>query len=852
MDLEELKIKYNNIPLELKQMKRWVCYKVEGTNDGKTTKRPYNALNGSMAKSNDELTWTKFNLALTGCIKYNCDGIGFMLGAGIFGIDLDNHADANGVVPMSDDEFKEFSKEFIETLDSYTEYSQSGKGIHIICKGKLPEGARRKGSVEMYDNGRFFAFTGNVINNATINDRESQVIPLWEKYLNVKTEKQNLKDKISFAINNSNLKKVELNLSDDELIEKAYNSKNGDIFYRYFHDGDISLNGNDNSAADLAFCNMLAFWCNGDMAQMDRIFRNSGLYREKWDEFRGQYTYGQITLKKAFDNFTEGYSAYEYDGPKVTIKNKTKFETAQNAAAKFEKTSSDETNVSLNEETLMNIDENGEPIFRIKKLFGKKYEYTDTGNAERFYDYFGDLFKYNVTDKIFMFWTGKTWIKDTKQIIRKYANKFIELLQNEASSLASQVEKYLSEGLKDKAVMLSKVHDACVKNAARVANKSGKDAMLSEFQALYDIPIGSHEFDKDDFLLNTDSGIVNLKTGEISNFNKSKMLSKNTNVKVSYDEPTVWLKFLNSTFKTGDEKETQNIIDALQTCLGYSLSGSTAEQVMFLLYGDGSNGKSTLTELVAYAMGDYGDNIASNVLLQQKVSNNSTTYSIAKLQNKRFVETGETDDGGKLAESQVKILTGGDTISAQFKYGNEFSFKPKFKIWMSTNNKPIIRGNDFGIWRRIFLFPFVNTFTAEQKDKTLPEKLRKEAPQILGWMIQGFKKYYERGDLIKPKTLLEAIEEYKEQMDIITQFINKECELVPNCKIDCKELYSHYKSWALDNTEFTMKESKFMDELKKKGITIEKTNNKKSVYVGIKKVGSVSLENYEFKAKQNR
>ena len=97
MDLESLKKKYNNIPLELKQMKRWVCYKVEGTNDGKTTKRPYNALNGAMAKSNDELTWTRFNLALQGCVKYNCDGIGFMLGAGIFGIDLDNHPDKDGV-----------------------------------------------------------------------------------------------------------------------------------------------------------------------------------------------------------------------------------------------------------------------------------------------------------------------------------------------------------------------------------------------------------------------------------------------------------------------------------------------------------------------------------------------------------------------------------------------------------------------------------------------------------------------------------------------------------------------------------------------------------------------------------
>lgn len=853
MDLEQLQLQYNNIPLELKQMKRWVCYKVEGTNDGKTTKRPYNALNGSMAKSNDELTWTKFNLALQGCVKYKCDGIGFMLGAGIFGIDLDNHPDKDGNIPMTEEEFKEFSKEFIDTLDSYTEYSQSGKGVHIICKGVLPKGARKKGSVEMYDNGRFFAFTGNVIHNTTINDREKQVVPLWEKYLNAKSESTFVKEKVSSYIEkNKNRKKVELNLTDDDLIETAINSKNGDIFFKYYHDGDITLNGSDNSAADLAFCNLLAFWCNGDIEQMDRIFRNSALYREKWDELRGQKTYGEITLQKAFENFTEGYTKFEIEEAKpiYTIRNKNKINGVETEEFDNE-TPTVETNeekpiLAKTNETKMNIDENGEPIFRIKKLFGKKYEYTDTGNAERFYDYFGDLFKYNVTDKIFMFWTGKTWIKDYKQIIRKYANKFIELLQLEANTILSNIEKYLADGMKDKASSLNKIYDACVRNVTRVSNKAGKDAMLSEFQALYDIPINSYEFDKDDFTLNTASGIVNLKTGEITPFNKYAMLSKNTDIEVSYEEPKEWLKFLHSTFKCDSAAETQNIIDSLQTCLGYSLSGSTAEQVMFLLYGSGSNGKSTLTEIVAHVMGDYGDNIASSVLLQQKVGNNSSTYSIAKLQNKRFVETGETDDGGKLAESQVKILTGGDTISAQFKYGNEFSYKPKFKIWMSTNNKPIIRGNDFGIWRRIFLFPFINTFTAEQKDKNLPEKLRKEAPQILGWMIQGFKKYYERGDLIKPKTLLEAIQEYKEQMDIIAQFISKECELGPNCRMDCKELYKHYKNWAQDNTEFTIKESKFTEELKNKGITVEKTSSKKTYYCGIKVIGSITIKsNYE-------
>ena len=835
MDIEQLKQQYNNIPLELKQMKRWVCYKVEGTNDGKTTKRPYNALNGAMAKVNDELTWSKFNIALNGCVKYNCDGIGFILGAGIFGIDLDNHPDLEGNYPMTEEDFKVLTDEFVTTLNSYSEYSQSGKGVHIICKGSLPEGARRKGSVEMYDNGRFFAFTGNVINNTLINERSVEVVPLWEKYINVEKPKFEAKESSYYKPSTVNRGYYEeLDLSDEEIIDIALNSNSGDTFYKYYHDGDISMNNNDNSSADMSFCNMLAFWCNKDKAQMDRIFRNSALYREKWDELRGKQTYGEITLTAACNNVQEGYvKRQKVDIETFHVRDKINYNKQEGKKDVLIKPSYDGSE--------MNIDEEGEPIFHIKKIFGE-YSYTDTGNAMRFYEYFGSVFKYNVTDKVIMFWTGQTWIRDSKDIIRKYANKFIEILKQEAEAIEEEIDKAQKDGKKDEAKMLMRKYSDCLGNVQRVANKAGKDAMLTEFKALYDIPINSYEFDRDDYLLNTKSGVVDLRNGKVVPYNKDLLLSKNTNIEVSYEEPTIWLNFLHSVFKVaGDEEETQNIINSLQTCLGYSLTGSTKEQVMFLLYGNGSNGKSTLTEIIAHILGDYGDNIASSILLQQKAANNSAIYSIAKLQGKRFVETGETDDGGKLAESQVKILTGGDTISAQFKFGNEFSFRPKFKIWMSTNNKPTIRGTDLGIWRRIFMFPFENTFTEKEKDKNLLDKLKAESDRILGWCIKGYQLYQENGDLLRPEKLRAAVQEYKEQMDVLTQFINRECELNPGARIECKELYEAYKNWALNNVEFCMKESKFMLELQAKGITTKVSSNKIKYYVGIGIIGRTTI-----------
>lgn len=832
MTIEEITLKYKNVPEELKVMKRWVCFKVEGMEKGKTTKRPYNAKTGKLAKVSDELTWSNFDTAMLGCVKYGCDGIGFILGAGIFGIDLDNHPDQNGVFPMSDEEFKELGDEFINTLDSYAEHSQSGKGIHIICAGKLPVGARRKGCVEMYDSGRFFAFTGDIIHKTPINNREQEIIPLWEKYLN----------KESFSCDNTTThtfrKKVEYNevvqLTDQEVIDVALASKNGNVFWKYYHDGDISMNNNDASSADMSFCNILAFYCNGNISQMDRIFRSSALMRDKWDEMRGQDTYGNITLQNAASKIINGYTK--------TISTKEV----------IDKSYLNHNNHIVNVETgevidpfapEMNMDENGEPIFRIKKNFNK-YPYTDTGNAIRFYDYFGELFKYNKTDKVFMFWTGKTWIKDLgASMIRKYANKFIDILKTEYKSFDEEIENATREGRKEDAKRIIAMQEACLKNATRVANKAGKDAMLYEFQSLYDVPVESWQFDQDDYLLNTDSGIVDLKKGDILPFDKSKMLSKNTNIKVSFETPHTWIKFLNSVFYNGNKNETQEIVDSLQTCLGYSLTGSSREQIMFLLYGSGSNGKSTLTETISNIMGTYGDNIQSSILMQQKNANNSAMYSIAKLQNIRFVETGETDDGGKLAEAQLKILTGGDTISAQFKYGNEFSFKPKFKIWMSTNNKPIIRGTDLGIWRRLFIFPFVNSFTGENKDKNLPDKLKKEKEAILGWCIRGYQKYLELGEnLIIPRALEHVKSEYKQQMDIIAQFIDKECVLIETARTECRFLYQYYKEWALDNTEFTMKESKFSDELKNKGIRTEKDEGK-NFYVGIRVI-SRGYSNY--------
>lgn len=812
MDFNELKRKYASLPQEMQLMRHWVCYRTE-IRDGKDTKVPVNAITGDYAKSNDPSTWTTFSTACRGVEKYGLEGIGFMFGAGIFGIDLDNHPDqVTGEYAMSEEEFKKFSEEFISQLNSYTEWSRSKKGIHIICKGKLPEGRRRNGCVEMYEKGRFFACTGYTINPMPVMDRTNEIIPLWKKYVDdserrKEIEARRMASPLGISLGTGS------GLTDAEVFDKASHSANGRAFVDLYN-GKMSSYDNDHSKADMAFCSMLAFWCNGDKQQMDRIFRSSALMREKWDSFRGSETYGEITLNSSLATMTDGYKKQSDNGIIMpTIVKNTTFASKEKKEEKDEKEAGF---AEISEESFMNIDKDGEPIFRLKNVY-KSYPYTDTGNAERFYDQFGDLFKYNVDAKTWMFWTGKTWIFDNKCIIRKYANKLLDLMKDDVERLKENLKRMTDDDSDERMKALKKTISKAEANIDKVANKNGKDNMLAELQSIHDIPASQGEFDSDIYLLNANNGTIDLKTGNILPFDKTRKLSKNTNVNVSYEEPKVWLKFISDIFKRGnDEKaaaETKEIIDCIQMALGLSLTGDTREQTMFLLYGSGSNGKSTLMELLAYILGDYCQTIDSEMLMSKASQNTSVQFSLAELPGCRLLITKETNEGDKLAEGTIKALTGSDQINAQKKYGRPFQFLPQFKLWMMTNNLPVIRGTDKGIWRRIFLVPFERSFEESEKDLDMPNKLRAEADRILGWCVQGYKHYLEQGGKLKrPQCLQMALQAYKGDMDVVSRFIDRFCRTDKDNDYLCIErqtLYNSFSAYARSNNEFPLREPKF-------------------------------------------
>lgn len=826
MTIEELEKKYEKIPLEIKKTRRWVGYKVE-VRDGKQTKVPYNAILGSYAKSNDPSTWTTFGVAISGCTKYGFAGIGFMLGKDTetdnhyLGIDLDNH---------DEPDFQEIANDFIETLNSYTEYSHSGKGIHIICKGTKPVGRCRKSNIEMYDNGRFFTMSGNVIKNLPIAERNQEIQDLWERYIEVEEQiieaNNSLEGGITFGKNyrSSTVEITPTNMSDYELMDKIRSSRYGTEFNDLYN-GDTSAYGGDHSRADLALCRILAFWTGCDRMQMDRIFRSSGLMREKWDQKRNETnrrgiilstgTYGSQVIELAIANQQDVYKP---------AKERSVF--VENTGAPIESTTE-----------LVEFDERMDPIVPIKSIF-KSYPLNDTGNAERFYDYFGEYFKFNKDNNTFMFWNGKTWTKDIKGFIRKYANKLIDVLKDEVANTDKKIEEAQKKGEDGllEVKELEAIRKAQLENVKRVSNKAGKDAMLSELHELHDLPVVNSEFDAQDYLLNTDSGVVDLHTGEIKPFDRNLKLSKNTNCKVDFTEPKVWLKFLHDIFKRPNEQETEELIETIQMALGESLTGRTNKEHLYILYGSGSNGKSTFVKVVNDVFGDYGTSINSDLLVQNNNSSQSNEFSLSALLGARMISTSETAEGKRLDEVIIKKMLGGEKINAQFKYGQPFSFMPTFSPWMSTNNKPIIRATDFGTWRRIFFVPFLNTFTEQTKDVEMPKKLATENAQILGWMIQGAVRLYTefQDKLPKPKCLEEALSDYKKELDVIVAFLNDRCIPFPDMQIDAATLYQEYKEWAKNNSEYLFSESRFKQEVPKKGYKLVKDLNKGWVYVGLK------------------
>lgn len=754
---------YESIPTELKQLKQWGTFELKFIQErNKNTKIPHNSIDDTLAKTNDSSTWTDFNTAIEALKKFNRDGLAFFFDDGYVGLDIDNIPDDIAAYTSGQSD-NEVSKAVIWT-DSYTEISQSGKGVHIIFKGKLPEGRRRTANVEMYDSGRFFALTGDMIHT---NDE----LPIIDGERMEKMYEFYFQDKAKQMINSI---KPQLNdLSISEIIRRALDSKQGEVFESFLNGG-WENKYPSHSEADLAFANMLAFWTGRDFQKMDAIFRSSSLQRQKYDEKHGKTTYGVGLLNKAINETNEVFK------PVKPLVNKY----------------------------ILNF--NDKETKKTKVYPNRSWD--DTGNADRLMDRYGDMIKYSFTDQKWYIYNGTFWQSDDRGLIRELADSVVEDMKNEEIHYPENFDSEERE-------KLDKKWQAFV---SKSRNHSSKDNMIKE--AEHRVPVSHGEFDIDPMLLNTQSGYVNLSSGLMDEHDAKKMFSQQANIDYSdkMDCPT-WIDFLNQTF--GND---QSMIDYIQKAIGYSATGSTAEQVMFILYGSGRNGKSVFMNTLAYILGSYAKTMSANSIMVRQ--NGGASSDIARLEGSRLVISSEVNEGMRLDESLVKSLTGGDKITARFLYGNDFEFTPQFKIWLATNHVPTIRGTDDGIWRRLMLIPFEYQVSEEQVDKNLNSKLISESMGILNWIIDGAIKWQKEG-LNPPDKVKIASQEYRDEMDVITMFVRDNCTVGEGLKAKGSELYMQYKKWATENNQYAMSNNKFGKEMEQK---FEKKKSGTMWYLGLR------------------
>ena len=815
---------YDKLPDEIKQEKRFVLW----TNQKKPIipKSVESKDGGIGASSVDSSTWDTYENAikyLSIAQKQNDNdiiGIGFVLGDGFCAVDIDHYKEKSGGIYVV--------KEFQDKLKTYLELSKSNDGYHFLfkCNDMSFLHKNKKNGIEIYCDKRYIALTGNKEDNSmpfNSNVNKEDIEFLYNKYINDGDNNIDLLNN-NITTNTNFTDTYKSTFSEEEIIKKILASKSKDKFLKYFN-GVISENDN-HSSLDSSLCLMLAFWCNKDKKMMDSIFRKSALYREKWDEKRGNKTYGEITLDDAIvkqtDTIANNYS------PILKV-----------------------LNMDI-------VDENGNPKL---KLDLPDYAPTDRGDSELFVASCLNDVRYVKENKNIIFYNKDKNIwefdnTDNNKLKTLYTSNFIDFYRND---FIKAYRKYNP----------NEASDFLLKNLKVLESTSKRNAILQQIANFdrYNVVIESNKLDNYDYLLNCPNGVVNLKNGHlyykddfyIDENNKHiaiKDLYSTMSAKYDYNPnakvPTLWLKTLEQVctdkdyqmnldakedkikyslseedkqkaikekeeFVANHNKDVQDKINYLQLVFGYALTGETKEEVYFNFYGGGGNGKTLITNILQDILGTYSETINIESLLDTgKIKDgNSPTPDLAKLKGKRLALANEPKRDAKLEEGFVKNITGGSLITARNLHEQPITFLPKFKIIISTNYKIKIIGTDEGIWRRNVLMKFSNKFSEKRNnvDVNLESKLKKEIEGIFKWCVEGAIKYYSLVEnnnggkgLPTPDFVLDEQKRYKEEQNVFCAYFDDNViigEKYSTTKCYCDELWKDFSSWATLNKDGT-------------------------------------------------
>jgi putative DNA primase/helicase len=637
------------IPQDLRRLGRWVCWRYEARDGDKPTKVPYQP-NGAKARANDPSTWHDFAACVQAAISGGYSGVAFALGDGYAGVDLDGCRDPDT------GQIQPWAQQIIEQLRSYTELSVSGKGVHIICRGGLPPGRRRKGPIELYDAGRFFVVTGQRLNDYPIRDCSRQLAELHQQLFG--SAPSSAPPRQDTTASNGQpppwkaqvLTKLARYLLDSDGYAKFLMLWRGNWqdYYPSQSEADCALSRYVREILDQAAAKLPAKGID-DRAQMIEYYVGlSGLgQRDKW---RDRPDYRMRTVRAVMDS--------------------------ADTADEFLKA----------------------PL-------------TDVGNAERLVALYGQGLAWTEAWG-WLVWDGRRWAMDNQRKVEELAVTTVRAMYRAAAQLDDPDRR-----------------KALASWAQRSESRSRIEAMVA--LARHMVARKPDEFDADPWLLNCANGTLDLRTGGLRPHQREDRITKL--VPVNYDPEARcprWEQFLGEVFAPHPD-----LIPFIQRAAGYSLTGDTREECLFLLHGTGRNGKGTLLRTLTTLLADYAMTADFSTFLAGP-RDRGPRDDVANMRGRRLVVSQEVREGAPLAESLLKWLTGGDRIRARNLYERSVEWLPTHKIWLAVNHKPVIRGTDDAIWSRIKLVPFDVSF-AGREDRQLKTKLEGELEGILRPPVPG-------------------------------------------------------------------------------------------------------------------
>lgn len=744
-------VNFVNIPDALKRNASFCVWKME-KRSGRPTKVPYNPKTGNMAKTNDPSTFADFNTAMKAYAIGGWDGIGYRVSEGIGAIDIDHCIREDGSL-------NDVAASILGIFSTaYFEKSPSGTGLRGFFR-LSPDFAydktvyyinNRKHGLEVYLPGttnRFVTVTGDMFRGGTVTQDDKALQTALDTFM-----------KRSTRVSSKTVEPCSY-LDDDGVIAHASASESGDKF-KALYAGNWEEGYDSQSDTDMALVSILAFWCGNVEEQIDRIFRTSGLMRDKWDRHTGDSTYGQITIRNAVSTNSEIYT------PIACSSAEDDFETLDDEK---------ETEVLTFEPDLSHITLTVEEMQPHTK---PRYQRDEIGIGYAFADYFKPIARFDRERGIWYVYDGKVWQPD------------------ENALAVAELAKILADRLYTFALQITDedTRNRYIKRVQKLQMRKNRRTMIEDAKSVY--PVSHTIFDRNTDLFNCQNGTLNLTTGEFRPHDPADFLTMLSGVTYDPDAACLrWEQFISEVMCNDSDLALY-----LQKALGYALTGDTSLECLFILYGATSrNGKGTTMETFLKIMGDY-DKTSNPEMLSTKFGNinaSGPSEEIARLAGVRFVNTSEPEKKITFNAALVKRMTGNDTLNARFLHENSFDFRPNFKIFINTNYKPSVSDMTLFYSNRLKLIPFKRHFEEHEQDKSLKAFFAEEQSQsaIFNWCYAGYKLFKKQG-LDDPTAVTEATKEYQDESDRIGQFVDAWLEEGEAFEERTSAVYNIYGQWC--------------------------------------------------------